>query len=87
MYANRQKLLLHTVNLESNMISTYALLSSVYQDMRWYAASEVNKQQLLDSALYYQQKVVELLPNQSSAWLNLANTYQGMQPDKEQAES
>ena len=79
MYTNRQNMLLAGLRLEPNMISTYALLSSVYQDKRLVFLSKTNNQQLLDSALYYQQKVVDLLPNQSSAWLNLANTYRSMQ--------
>jgi Tfp pilus assembly protein PilF len=62
-----KELLLKSLALEPKMVSTYALLASVYR----------NNQQF-DSANYYQEKVVEQLPNQGYAYLNLALNYEAM---------
>ncbi len=53
--------------LEPNMISTYVLLSNHYR--------YINKP---DSAIYYQEKVVELLPNQGYSYANLGSSYAGV---------
>ncbi len=59
-----KELLLKSLELEPNMISTYALLAAAYRD-----------NQQLDSALFYQEKVVKQLPNQAYAHVNLATIY------------
>ncbi len=62
-----KELLLKSLALEPNMISTYALLASAYRD-----------NQQLDSANYYQEKVVKQLSNQGYAYVNLAANYEAM---------
>lgn len=68
-YEKEKALLLKALQLEPNMISTHALLASAYRD---------GDNKNLDSSAYYQEKVVELLPNQGYAHLNLATTYASM---------
>lgn len=58
--------LLKGLQLEPNMISTYTFLSNAYR---------ANRQP--DSATYYQEKVVDLLPNQGYVYQNLASNYMG----------
>ena len=55
--------LLKSLLLEPNMISTYALLASSYEGS------------MPDSAIYYQEKVVDLLPNQAFAYFNIGLKY------------
>ncbi len=55
------------LELEPNMVSTYVLLSTSYRSIK-----------MLDSAIYYQEKVVKLLPNQAWAYFNLGYTYSTM---------
>ena len=62
-----KELRLKSLGLEPNMISTYALLALSYRD-----------NQQLDSALYYQEKVIELLPTQAYVYFNLATIYELM---------
>ncbi len=59
--------LLESLKLEPNMISTYCLLSIAYQ----IAGNP-------DSSIYYQEKVVKLLPNQVWAYYNLGRAYEGV---------
>jgi hypothetical protein len=59
--------LIRGLQLEPNMISTYALFSTYYR--------RNNKP---DSSIYYQEKVVELLPNQAYAYFNLGFSYSSM---------
>ena len=61
---NAKESFLKGLILEPNMISTYILLSSIYRSL--------NKP---DSAIYYQEKVVKLLPNQAWASYNLGQSY------------
>ena len=56
--------LLKALQLEPNMISTYGLLATFYKG-----------QHQPDSALYYQEKVVALLPNQAYPYLTLGGAY------------
>lgn len=60
-----KELLLKSLALEPNMVSTYALLASVYHE-----------NQQFDSAIYYQEKVVEQLSNQGYAYFHLAINYE-----------
>lgn len=78
-YYNRERrLLLQALELEPNMISTYALLSSNYREIRSaiHASKQSIRNQMPDSSIYYQEMVVELLPNQAQAHFNLASNYQ-----------
>lgn len=63
--------------LEPNMISTYALLSSNYRDAKnaLHPSKYEQRNLMQDSSTYYQEKVVELLPNQAEAHYNLAKTF------------
>jgi hypothetical protein len=85
----KRKMLLDALTLEPNMISTYSLLSSSYRGfMGQSIVSSGNLETNLDSALYYQAKVVELLPNQSQAHYYLATNYAPIPyttPDKKSA--
>jgi tetratricopeptide (TPR) repeat protein len=56
--------LLNSLVLEPNMISTHAMLSTMYR--------VIGKP---DSSLYYQEKVVKLLPNQANAYFSLGMSY------------
>lgn len=66
-YPSIKGALLKGLELEPNMISTYVLLAFAYITTRQ-----------PDSATYYQEKVVELLPNQGYAYYNLGLVYQTM---------
>lgn len=75
-YKQRQRtLLLQSLKYEPNMVSTYSLLSTSYRGLIGQVMAYRELDSKLDSALFYQAKVVELLPNQGLAHLNLANTY------------
>ena len=52
------------LQLEPNMTSTYSILAGYYRNKR-----------MIDSAIYYSEKVVELVPNQALAYLSLAGNY------------
>jgi len=67
------------LEIEPNMISTYSLLSSSYRVLaEMNIVGPDNMGQKLDSALYYQERVAELLPNQAQAHFNLAGSYAPM---------
>lgn len=71
-----RNLLRQALEIEPNMISTYSLLSSSYRalaEMPYIMSQDMGRK--LDSALYYQEKVAELLPNQAQAHYNLAGSY------------
>lgn len=73
-----RSLLRQALGIESNMISTYSLLSSSYRALAEtviVAADGDDMARKLDSALYYQERVAELLPNQAQAHFNLASSY------------
>lgn len=71
-----RSLLRRALEIEPNMISTYSLLSSSYRAMAEMAIiSPDDMGRKLDSALYYQERVTELLPNQAQAHYNLASSY------------
>ena len=81
-YYNRERrLLLQALDLEPNMISTYALLASNYREIRnsYHSTKQSMRDQMPDSSAYYQEKVVALLPNQAMAHFNLASGYQNNQ--------
>jgi hypothetical protein len=59
--------LLASLKLEPNMISTYVLLAATYRALG---------QQ--DSAIFYQEKVVQLLPNEPNAFYSLGQSYASM---------
>ncbi len=60
-------LLKESLILEPNMVSTYLVLAITYQ-----ASNR-------DSALYYLEKVVELLPNHPEAFINIGRTYHNIE--------
>ena len=66
-YQRMKMLLLKSLQLEPNMISTYALLAGAYR---------TNNQP--DSAIYYQEKITELLPNEGFSFKNLGSYYDGL---------
>jgi tetratricopeptide (TPR) repeat protein len=66
-YQRMKMLLLKSLQLEPNMISTYALLAGAYR---------TNNQP--DSAIYYQEKITELLPNEGFTFKNLGSYYEGL---------
>ena len=71
-----RSLLRQALEVEPNMISTYSLLSSSYRalaEMPLISPDDMGRK--LDSALYYQERVAELLPNQAQAHYNLASSY------------
>lgn len=71
-----RSLMRQALEVEPNMISTYSLLSSSYRALAEMAIiSPDDMSRKLDSALYYQERVAELLPNQAQAHYNLANNY------------
>ncbi len=71
-----RSLLRQALEIEPNMISTYTLLSTSYRALAEMAiVSRDDMGRKLDSALYYQERVAELLPNQAQAHYNLANNY------------
>ena len=57
-------LLLRSLQLEPKMVSTYLLLGFAYQRTRQ-----------IDSSRYYQEKVMELMPNESRAHFAVGNNY------------
>jgi tetratricopeptide (TPR) repeat protein len=59
--------LLNSLVLEPNMISTHAMLATTYR--------AVGKP---DSSIYYQEKVIKLLPNQGAAYYSLGMSYAKM---------
>jgi tetratricopeptide (TPR) repeat protein len=63
----KKMLLLKSLQFEPNMISTYVLLASAYR---------TNNQP--DSAIYYQEKITELLPNEGFTFKNLGSYYDGL---------
>ncbi len=77
-YHQERRLLLQALDLEPNMISTYALLGSNYREIRnsYHPSKQSIIDQMPDSSAYYQERVVELLPNQAMAHYNLASIYQ-----------
>ena len=70
----RRNLMRQALEIEPNMISTYSLLSSSYRAETGYVGVDYIGRQI-DSALYYQEKVVELIPNQTLALYNLGSSY------------
>jgi Caspase domain len=71
-----RSLMRQALEVEPNMISTYSLLSTSYRAQAEMAiVSRDDMGRKLDSALYYQERVAELLPNQAQAHYNLANNY------------
>ncbi|MFN8354232.1 MAG: caspase family protein [Spirosomataceae bacterium] len=76
LYAYRKQLLIKAFQLEPAMISTYALLAACYQESQRYRESNKNTVTMLDSAIFYQQKVIELIPNHQFANFNLGLMYQ-----------
>jgi hypothetical protein len=76
-YYKERQLLLAGLALEPNMISTYALLSSNYSEAKnvIHSSKFEEKAQMQDSSIYFQEKVIELLPNQAEAHFQLALTY------------
>ncbi len=76
-YFKERQLLMRSLTLEPNMISTYSLLSSNYRDAKnsIHASKPETSTQMQDSSTYYQAKVVELLPNKAEAHFQLAMSY------------
>ena len=62
--AKRKEKLFEGLRLEPNMVSTFAFLSTYYR-----------VRDNADSAIYYSDKVLDLLPNQTYAYLNSASNY------------